>query len=61
MPNDQLFRLSWKAGELFVHGTSEKYLRHVVTEYLLASERIKVEPARKSDGQEETGKEKGTE
>lgn len=45
MPDDVLRRVSWTAGEMFVHG-SESHVKHVAAEYLLA--RMKVEPARRS-------------
>lgn len=35
MADDKLHRVSWKAGEIFVHGNSEKYLLHVLAEHLM--------------------------
>jgi hypothetical protein len=43
MSGDALHKVSWKPGELLIHGSSEKYLRQVAVEWLLAEGRISVE------------------
>jgi hypothetical protein len=35
MANDRPNRISWKAGEILVHGNSEKYLLHVLAEHFM--------------------------
>lgn len=44
MSDDVLRRVSWPAGELFLHG-SEKHVKQITAEFLLS--RMKVELARK--------------
>lgn len=35
MANDRPHRIAWKAGEIFAHGNSEKYLLHVLAEHIM--------------------------
>jgi hypothetical protein len=59
MADDKLHRVSWKAGEITVHGNSRKYLLHVLAEYIMQQDEnfVTIEPI---DEQETKSRFEGT-
>jgi hypothetical protein len=58
MASDYLHRVRWKAGELFLHGNSQRSLARLIADYLTQEGTDRFEMEAVKDGEEKSSEEK---